>query len=94
MLLVGFDVLRIVVMKSSGLWDMMSFSPLKVDQHFGETYRLHLQARRVSQATVETNVKACGKQRAISQMFSFMRIQFYKFLIRFISIIQCIILSI
>jgi hypothetical protein len=32
------------------VWGIMSCSPLKVNQHFGGTYRLHLQGRRIRQA--------------------------------------------
>jgi hypothetical protein len=43
--LVGFEVLTAVVMKSSIFWDITPCSPLKVNQRFGGTYRLHLQCR-------------------------------------------------
>jgi hypothetical protein len=36
-------------MKSSVFWDIMPCSSLKVGRRFGETYRLHLQGRRISQ---------------------------------------------
>jgi hypothetical protein len=48
---VGFEVLTVVVMKSSVFWDITTCSPLKVNQRFGETCCLHLQGWRVSQAT-------------------------------------------
>jgi hypothetical protein len=42
---VGFEALTAVVMKSTTSWDIMSYSPLKVNLRFGGTYRLHLQDR-------------------------------------------------
>jgi hypothetical protein len=39
-------------MKSTIFWDTMPCSPLKVNWHFGETYRLHLQCR-ISWATYQ-----------------------------------------
>jgi hypothetical protein len=36
---VGFEVLTAVVMKSSIVWDVTQFSPLKVNRRFGGTYR-------------------------------------------------------
>jgi hypothetical protein len=43
---VGFEILTAVVMKSSIFWDIM----LKVNWHFGGTYRLYLQGRKISWA--------------------------------------------
>jgi hypothetical protein len=37
-------------MKSSIFWDITPYSPLKVNQRFGGTCRLHLQDRRISLA--------------------------------------------
>jgi hypothetical protein len=45
---VGFDVLTVVVMKSTSFWQIMPCSPLKVNRRFGGTYCLHLQAQRKS----------------------------------------------
>jgi hypothetical protein len=39
-----------VVMKNTIFWDIMLCSPLKVNRRFAETYRLHLQGRKISQA--------------------------------------------
>jgi hypothetical protein len=39
----GFEVLTAIIMKSSVFWDITPYSPLKVNQIFGEIYRLHLQ---------------------------------------------------
>jgi hypothetical protein len=47
--LVGFEVLTAVVIKSTVFWDITPCSPLKVNQCFGATYRLHLQGLRISQ---------------------------------------------
>jgi hypothetical protein len=45
-----FEVLTAVVMKSSTFWYITPFSPLEVNRHFGGTFRLHLQGRRINQA--------------------------------------------
>jgi hypothetical protein len=37
-------------MKNSVFWDTKPYSPLKVNRRFGETCRLYLQGRRISQA--------------------------------------------
>jgi hypothetical protein len=37
-------------MKSSIFWDITPCSPLEVDKRFGVIYRLHLQAKIISQA--------------------------------------------
>jgi hypothetical protein len=50
MFCVGFAGPTAVVMKSSIFWDIILCSPLKVEQHFGETCRPHLQGQTVSQA--------------------------------------------
>jgi hypothetical protein len=49
---VGIEVITAVVMKSSAriFWDITPYSPMKVNQRFGRTRRLHLQGRRISQA--------------------------------------------
>jgi hypothetical protein len=49
-LFVGFEVLTPVVMKSTIFWDKTPCSPLKVSRRFGETYRLHLQGRKMTSA--------------------------------------------
>jgi hypothetical protein len=41
-------------MKSSVFWDVMQFSLLKFNQHFGGTCHLHLQGQRVCQARNHT----------------------------------------
>jgi hypothetical protein len=47
---VGFEVLAAVVMNSTIFWDITPCSPLKFNRRFGETYRLHLQCRKMSRA--------------------------------------------
>jgi hypothetical protein len=47
-LLVGFEVLISVVIKSSIFLDMTPCSPLKVNRRFWWTWRFHLQGRRIS----------------------------------------------
>jgi hypothetical protein len=37
-------------MKSTIVWDIMPYSPLKINRRFGGTSRLHLQGRRISRA--------------------------------------------
>jgi hypothetical protein len=44
-LLVGFEVLTAVVMKSSIFCDITPCSPFIVNRRFGGTYRLHLQGQ-------------------------------------------------
>jgi hypothetical protein len=39
---VGFEVLTAVVMKSSVFWDITPCNPLKINRHFGGTFRLHV----------------------------------------------------
>jgi hypothetical protein len=38
----GFEVLTPLVMKSTVFWDITPCCPLKVNQHFGGKYHLHL----------------------------------------------------
>jgi hypothetical protein len=45
---VWFEVLTAVVMKSSVFWDITPCIPLKFNQRFGGTCRLHLQGRSIS----------------------------------------------
>jgi hypothetical protein len=45
-LIVGFEFLTTVVMKSSVFWDITPCSPLQVNRSFGRTYRLNLQGRK------------------------------------------------
>jgi hypothetical protein len=45
---VGFEVFTAVVKKSIIFWDITQCSPLSVNRLFGETYRLHLQGRKIS----------------------------------------------
>jgi hypothetical protein len=42
----GFEVLTVVVMKSTIFWDITPVSPLSVNRRFEGTYRLHLQGRK------------------------------------------------
>jgi hypothetical protein len=41
----NLKILTAMVMKSSIFWDITPCSPLKVNRHFGGTYRLHRQGR-------------------------------------------------
>jgi hypothetical protein len=43
-------IVIIEYLKSSVFWDIMPYSPVKVNWHFGGTYCLHLWGRRVSKA--------------------------------------------
>jgi hypothetical protein len=38
----GFEVLTAVAMKSSTFWDIMPYTPPKIDEHFIWTFHLHL----------------------------------------------------
>jgi hypothetical protein len=49
LLCVGLEVLTEAIMKSTILWNITPYSPLKVDRHFEGICRLYLQGR-VSQA--------------------------------------------
>jgi hypothetical protein len=46
----GFEVLTAMAIESSVFWDIMPYSPLKVNGRLGGTYCLQLQGRRRSQA--------------------------------------------
>jgi hypothetical protein len=48
-MVVGFEVLTAVVMKSSVFWDITSCSQLKGNRLFGGTCLFHLQGRRINQ---------------------------------------------
>jgi hypothetical protein len=45
---IGCEVLTAVVIKSTIFWDITPCSLLKHNRHFGETYLLDLQGRRIS----------------------------------------------
>jgi hypothetical protein len=44
--IVGYEVFTAVVMKNTIFWDITSRNLLKVNRHFGGTYRLHFEGRR------------------------------------------------
>jgi hypothetical protein len=44
-LIVGYEVLTALTMKSSTFWDITTCSPVKVNGRFEGTYHLHLQQR-------------------------------------------------
>jgi hypothetical protein len=46
----GFEVLAVMVMKSSVFWDITMCSLSKVNPRVGGTCHIHLQGRRISQA--------------------------------------------
>jgi hypothetical protein len=46
-----FEVLTVVIMKSTIFWDVMPYSKLEVHKWFGEIYCLHLKDQRVNQAS-------------------------------------------
>jgi hypothetical protein len=45
--LIGYEVLTKVAMKSSVFWDITPWSPVKINQCFGDTFDLHLHDRKV-----------------------------------------------
>jgi hypothetical protein len=47
---VGFEVLTAMIMESAILGDTTACSSLKANRRFGETFRLLLHARKISQA--------------------------------------------
>jgi hypothetical protein len=57
-LLVGFEVLTAVVMKSTIFWDIMPCSLLKVNRRFGGTYRLHNHGR-IGPAIYQREIRLC-----------------------------------
>jgi hypothetical protein len=68
---VRFEVLTAVVMKSSIFWDITPCSPLKFSRHFGGTYRLHLQGRRICQASLPSDFTliSCSAYSSTLKMF-------------------------
>jgi hypothetical protein len=58
-----FEILTAAVMKISIFWDVTPCRPLKVNRHFVETFRLHLQCRRISQP--RDLCEASSKQRHV-----------------------------
>jgi hypothetical protein len=67
--LVGFEVLTGVVMKSAIFWDITPCSPLKVDQRFGGTYRLHLRGRSISRVRKQCENR-CSRGFRLYTLFS------------------------
>jgi hypothetical protein len=47
-IVVGFEVITAVVMNISIFWDITPCSPLRVNQRFGGTFRLHLQGSKLA----------------------------------------------
>jgi hypothetical protein len=62
---VEFQVLTVVILKSSVFCDIIQFSPLIINQRFGGTCHLHLQDRRISEARSqhETSSKELQSER-------------------------------
>jgi hypothetical protein len=58
---VGFEVFTSVTMKSTFFWDETPCSPVEVYQHFGATYGLDLQGRRINHASSQQEAR--GKQK-------------------------------
>jgi hypothetical protein len=55
----GFEVLKTVVMKSITFWDITPYGTLNVYRHFGGTFYLYLQGRRISRARNPTLLATC-----------------------------------
>jgi hypothetical protein len=72
--IVGFEVLTVVVVKSTIFGDITPCSPLKVGLRFGGTYCLHLQGRRISRARYQRESRWQAEQ-AASQNFGLYRKQ-------------------
>jgi hypothetical protein len=64
---VVFEVLTVVLMKSSILWDITLCSPLKVNQRFGAICRLRLRGQSRSQREARDK-HSNGLHSVISQM--------------------------
>jgi hypothetical protein len=61
------QILRVYKLKDTIIWDITSYSSLKVNRHFGRKYLLHLQGRKDEQ---ETSVKAGYKQSTTCSCFN------------------------
>jgi hypothetical protein len=68
-----FEVLTVVVMKSSIFWDITPCSLLKVNRRFGGTYRLHLQDRRISEA--RNQYETCSKPMLVSFLVYYLSVE-------------------
>jgi hypothetical protein len=53
---VGFQDVTAVVMKSTVFWEIMC-SPLKVNRHLGETYRLHFHGLKISRTRNQNEMR-------------------------------------
>jgi hypothetical protein len=53
---IGFELITALAMASFVFWDIMPCSSVTVNWHFGGTYRLHFQGRRVSQGSNQHEV--------------------------------------
>jgi hypothetical protein len=56
-------------MKSSIFWDITPCSPLKVKQHFGGIFRLHLYGRRISKSRNQREA-ACNQSCLLATCFT------------------------
>jgi hypothetical protein len=55
---VEFEIFKAAITNSSLFWDIMLFSPVKIDGRFAEIYRLRFQRRKAVKQ--ETNMKQAG----------------------------------
>jgi hypothetical protein len=60
---VGFEVLKAVLMKSSILWVIRAYSPLKIKRRFGAVCRIHLKGGGTNEAK---NQHEAGRERALT----------------------------
>jgi hypothetical protein len=65
---VGFEVLTMVVVKSTIFWDITPCSPLNVNRHFGGTYRLHLQGRKQIQQEISVMEAICSSESSVDTL--------------------------
>jgi hypothetical protein len=70
-LLVGFEVLTVVVMKSTVFWYITLCSMLKVNRDFGGIYCHHVQGRRISQARNQCESRWQAEQLACQNFGSY-----------------------
>jgi hypothetical protein len=57
-----YNILKLwILMKRAVIWDITQCSPVKVNERLGDTYLLHLQGRKVSQASNQHEIGYAGR---------------------------------
>jgi hypothetical protein len=73
---VAFEALTAAVMKDSAFQHITPFIPLKINQRFGGTYRLHLQDRRIRKALLATSFIFVSCSVCSSELFTLIYLLF------------------